>query len=200
MSPAVAWLVGIFTAAQPTPSEAEAPADRARRIVTIANAIVAETRSHEEAALVARTLWEESGGLRRDVHDGRRKGDWGRAICLGQVHPQLRVPYKEWATLAGVDYAATRRCVAASVRLYRAMAERCDRKGDGAETKLARRAAAYATGRTCEASGWVGARPRARHALVWLRSAPPEPSRCMRNCRYALVEWAALPAVASITL
>ncbi len=183
MDAVAAWLIGIFTA-QAAPAEAETPTERAARIAVIAHSIEAETRSAEEAALVARTVWEESAGLRRDVHSGRRKGDDGKATCLGQIHAQLMVPQAEWRTLAGIDAEATRRCVAATVRLYRTVSARCYRRGDWQQERLARMAAAYATGRTCSSSGWVGARARARGAIEWQRSAPREPA-CRRLCKYA---------------
>lgn len=165
------WLFGIF-AALPGPDEAEDPAARRERLGVVAVSIALEAADVDEAALIARTVWEESGRLRRDVHAGQRKGDKGRAVCLGQVHAQLLVPRREWRRLHGTDIDATRRCIAAVARLYRAVGARCDRNRDPPLIRDARRAAAYATGRSCRSDAWRGALPRARAAAEWRRSAP----------------------------
>jgi len=187
MSPTALWLAGIFLAA-PGPDEAELRSLRESRIETIATAISLETRSPEEAALVAATVWEESGRLRNDVQDGRRRGDKGKAICLGQVHAQRALPRAEWAATVGLDTASMRRCIAVVVRLYRVIGAKCDRRGDALEERLARRAAAYATGKSCRPAAWKGARPRARRALAWLRTAPSSAGACTaaEPCRFAL--------------
>ncbi len=199
LSAVAAWLIGIFQSL-PAPAEAEPPAERAARIAVVAHTIAAETHGVREAALVAVTVWEESDSLRRSVHAGERRGDGGKATCLGQIHAQLAVRRAEWLTLHGTDAAATRRCIAATVRLYRLMGARCDRRGDTAAERLARRAAAYATGRTCSADGWKGAWRRAWRAERWVRLAPGALAPCSRELPCAVAVRAAADSVTLSTL
>jgi hypothetical protein len=140
-------LAAIWLAMVP-PDEIETPDARAARLAVIATAVELETRDALEAALVAETIQVESGRLRLDVHDGRRLGDEGRAICLGQVWRQTWLPRREWAALPGTDLDSTRRCVRAVVRVYRSA--RC--------STLERQINAYATG-SCSRS-WSGAKAR----------------------------------------
>jgi len=166
-----AWLYAVFAAGTP-PSEVEPPHERDARLQVIAYAIATESRNVDEAALVARTMWEESAHMRLDVHSGKRKGDDGKATCLAQIHSQHAVPRREWRELAGTDPGSTRRCVAASLKLYRIVAARCDRKHDGPLMRDARRATGYATGRRCDAAAWRGAMLRAHGAASWRALAP----------------------------
>lgn len=83
------------------------------RLGTIARAAASVGGPAESSAVV--TLWRAESRFRLDVHAGTRKGDHGRATCLGSVHPWA----PDWALLAGVDQASTDRCAARTAQALR---------------------------------------------------------------------------------
>jgi len=58
--------------------------------------------------------------LKLEVHDGRKRGDWGKSICLGQQKQLWGMTKDEWESLAGTSLEATRRCIRGVVRLLHA--------------------------------------------------------------------------------
>lgn len=161
-----AALISLFNSL-PGPSEIEPIEERKARIVTISQAVALETPPYL-IPLVSKTIWDESGRLRKDVHSGKKLGDFGRASCLGQLHSQRLVPKAEWRTLTGIDLESTRRCIRATTRLYSYLADRCGTLSWGtlADT-WTRWAVAYGTGKGCSEKYWAGARPRAESAVRW---------------------------------
>lgn len=137
--------------------ETEDEVARAVRLETIAAAVQAETRSVYEAAVVAATIEHESQNFRYDVHAGRRRGDSGRARCLGQVWEQAWLPPAEHRRLVGVDYASTARCVRAIVTSYDRI--RC--------ATLVGELSTYAAGKGCRFV-WSGAAERAARVAYYV--------------------------------
>lgn len=86
------------------------------RLVTISEAVAAETRNPIEAAAVVE-LWRRESMFRLDVHAGTKTGDHGRARCMGSIHPSAKVP--DWDTLAGIELPATRRCAVRTMQFLR---------------------------------------------------------------------------------
>jgi hypothetical protein len=152
---------------------------RAARLEVIAESIALESWSvegwrwstHDLAWLVFATTVEESGGFRLDVHAGARRGDSGRAACLGQLHAQALVPRSEWLASVGTSQEATRVCMRGVARVY-AAASACAGSGPLTAYKVARMAASYGTGRTCRPDGLPFATRRgwlwAEHGRGWV--------------------------------
>lgn len=92
----------------------ESMASYESRLGTIARAW-ADVTTDPAIAAAGVALWRAESRFRLDVHAGTRKGDHGRATCLGSVHPWA----KDWATLAGVDLEATERCARATMQALR---------------------------------------------------------------------------------
>jgi len=154
----------------PTPPATwtETPDDYRARAGVIAEAIAAETPSRYWALGVVTVFWHESH-FRRSVHAGTRRGDHGRAICLGQ-HQRNGRPREQWEALAGVDAEATRRCARATYRTLRRAQGWCSQWGSVRAGILAT-FTAYGTGRTCSASraahpSWFHARAATHARLV----------------------------------
>lgn len=167
-----AALLGVWLALQPHGSdEHEDETERRSRIETIAAAVVAETDNDLEAALVAATIEHEGEHLSRRVHEGRKRGDSGRAYCLGQVHAQRWLPAAALPRTVGTDVESTRRCVRAVVRLYREIP--CTLRG---------KINAYGSGKGCRYA-WVGSAEREQRVYYYLgkirseRAAGASPKR-----------------------
>lgn len=85
-----------------------------------------------ECVALLTTLERWESGLWVTVHSGERKGPGGET-CLVQIdrrasevpNPRFRVTRAEWETLAGLDPAATLRCLRAGVRILGWHAKRC---------------------------------------------------------------------------
>jgi hypothetical protein len=179
MNPAVLTLM----LAAPGPYGAdEASEARAARLETIARAVELETASpppgwrwasRELAAAVLATTYEEGHHWSRDVHEGERTGDSGRARCLGQLHRHHRwMPRKLWLASTGTDLEATRVCVRGVVTVLSHYAATCVsewRAASDLEGSLARVNAGYGTGASCSPTGRPWATRRARLAVRWLR-------------------------------
>ncbi len=114
------------TAMVPRGLSPEPPEYREARIDTISLAIDDVTNNPEEAAATLTVMYGESK-LDPIIHAGGIHPVWtqdkGRARCLSQLHKSGQVP--EWATLAGTDYEATRRCALATIRVLRSSAWKC---------------------------------------------------------------------------
>lgn len=123
----------------------ESPGEFEDRVAVSAEAISLEARTVEEAAEVAVVWWGESR-LLREIHDGTIRGDNGRAICFGSIHPHD----PDWATLAGTSLAATRRCARATIRHLRSSLWTCAREPGPLEGRLALAFEHYARGHCAE--------------------------------------------------
>lgn len=84
------------------------------RLRTISQAIPAVVRSPMEAAAVVE-IWRRESRFRLDVHAGWKRGDHGKANCMGSIHPH----FPDWATLAGTDLEATIRCARRTIQTLR---------------------------------------------------------------------------------
>jgi hypothetical protein len=158
---------------------AEHPDDRAERLSTIARAIALESANPPEgwrwgppelAALLLATTYEEGWMWRRDVHDGRKLGDNGRARCIAQLHRHPTwMPKDLWLASTGTDLESTRICVAGAARVMAHYSKVCVsewRASSSLEVSFARVAAGYGTGKSC--SPLASSERRARLAMRWL--------------------------------
>lgn len=149
----------------PTPSDGESLEARELRYAVIAEAIAAASSNREQAAALVALSWHESGWHWR-IHAGRcrplecdplrRRGVTiaHHAVGIWQLHQHGYLPREVWASLAGVDAAATSRsAIEASKALLRARGH-C--RGDRT-TRAERMVSLYATGSRCS---WSGARAR----------------------------------------
>jgi hypothetical protein len=114
---------------RPAPSEGETRPEFLARVSVIGEGVNEAAREvpwrFGRRAMVAAVLVIFEGESRFDleVHAGRRRGDHGRAICLGSVHASKLAP--DWAELGGTDAGATFRCARAVARNLRAKAWEC---------------------------------------------------------------------------
>lgn len=118
-------ILAVMIALTPAAHVSEVEVDRWR---VIAESIHSQTASLEEVALVVTITRHESGHWSRSVHSGRRRGDGGESVCLGQLRLGDRGRHlgmwslpkgQRGKDLIGVDRAATDRCVAAVVSFAR---------------------------------------------------------------------------------
>lgn len=115
--------------------------DYEARVATIVQAATLESHSTAEALAILVLTYRESG-WRLDIHDGTALGDRGKAICLAQVWPHAR----DWSELAGTHLAATRRCIAAGLRVLRYTSSTCGRGWVGV-ARMAHAFEGYASGK-----------------------------------------------------
>lgn len=163
----------------------ETAAEYRTRMQTIASAVDAETKDvrgwhlgqTQLAAIVLTIFWTES---RFDpvVHAGGIHRVWSQdraaARCLGQLHASGLVPTPEWSQLAGTDIGATRRCTAATVRVFLAHWRRCVPSGQSASRgNVARALTGYGHGGSCTAAPWSIARARTVETLLRRLRDPP---------------------------
>lgn len=145
----------------------ETHAERAERLTVIALAIEAETEdadlwaedwTREDWAWAAfAKTWAESGRFRLEVHDGRRRGDNGKSVCLGQI-------MHGGESLVGTSLEATRRCYREVFRHLQLHQQRC-RVFVPTVTGVSRVFAGYGTGHSCSATrSWA-----VRRAAMWGR-------------------------------
>lgn len=101
---------------------------------TIAETATADARDErtgwaadELAAMLIATARHESD-FRRAVHSGKVRGRAGE-VCLMQINPKSRRVGRQhhWSTLAGVDLAATRRCIETGADHYERHEQVCGR-------------------------------------------------------------------------
>jgi len=159
---------------------AEDPAERFERLNTIARAIALESKtppagwrwgSAELAALLLATSFEEGWRWRRDVHEGTKLGDKGKARCLMQLHRHPNwMPKDLWLASTGTDLKSTRICVAGAARVLAHYAEECVGPGGvDIASSFARVVSGYGTGNGCSPKDRPWATARARRAVGWLR-------------------------------
>jgi len=109
----------------------------------------------KELALTQVVLtWYESKWDER-VHIGEVRGDRGKAYCLSQLHRNPTFA-PEPERLVGTGWRATRRCVAASMRVYAYHRKRCG----GVRGAMH----GYATGRFCRSGSYRAGRRVERRA------------------------------------
>jgi len=157
---------------------AEPPAERRGRLALVAAELAAAVdlavmtgrlpgrERRLWAAAAAATLVRESGNVSRAVHSGARLGDGGRSICLMQINrgnPAGYLPHP-WKRLAGLDRAATRRCVAGGVRSLARMRAWCARRG--ASDLMGATLSAYMHGSSCLPSSEGRRRARFARQLI----------------------------------
>jgi len=139
----------------------ETPQERGARLDTIAEAIIQETKpqgqwlpswTHRDRAALALVLtYHESGRWRRDVHDGTKRGDHGRSVCLGQIMSGRWIDRALWRSLPGVSLAATRNCIRTTLH-YLSRARRMCASGEGPSAAAAAKTfTMYGTGHQCAA-------------------------------------------------
>lgn len=117
-------------------------------------------------ALVLRTWFEEGARFALDVHEGRRRGDAGRAVCFGQVWSHVTIlPRLEWAQTVGVNQASTDACARATSKYLTIGVERCMQPTLSELENTARIVMLYGTGKRCTPGAW--AYNRARGAMQW---------------------------------
>ncbi len=82
----------------------------------------------ELAAMIVATSYHESKFQKR-IHAGQSKGDGGKSTCLMQIYrSSQRVGRRHrWNTLAGLDSAATARCIETGADHIEHHAQRCGR-------------------------------------------------------------------------
>lgn len=154
------------------------------RMTTIAEAVDVETKDvrgwnlgQTQLAAILLTIWWEESRFDPLVHAGEQHPVWtsdkGKSRCMGQVQASGLVPTPEWALLAGTDLTSTRRCAAATVRVFVAQFRRCVPGGQSAsKASLARAIAAYG-GRACRPEPWAMARARTVETLLRRLRSPP---------------------------
>lgn len=126
------------------------------RVTMIAEEVVALDATLEEKALTAATIRDESQKFLLSVHAGTKRGDRGRAWCLGQLHKNPWLPSPQ--DTVGTDRESTRRCLNGVLAAYRGG------KSKRSCSSVDRAIAMYATGRGCGAQ-WEGTKWRAE--LTW---------------------------------
>lgn len=108
-----------------------------------------------ELALAGLLKWYGETLFDERIHAGKPHPKWnqdhGLATCGMQLHTSRLVPPELWATLAGIDEAATLRCARAGLLVLTRQAMTCGvwlgRRAD--RDAVAKTMAAYATGGSC---------------------------------------------------
>jgi len=138
---AVFWLVP-----SPAPHWRETQDQYNERVKTIAVA-TSETTNDPEMALAIVTQFRYESHFSKNVHSGKKLGDGGRAICLGQHHINWRTK-SEWQALAGLDLESTLRCASATRDALQAGRRFC-RVNHGKRIDWRHIFSYYSTGRSC---------------------------------------------------
>ncbi len=137
----------------PSPKWHESREEFRERMILVAESIaeaskVARAPHRRQLAMaVVVTFWGESRFSPR-VQAGERRGDGGRAICLGGNH-RLNLSEEEWLGLAGLDLESTTRCATMTAKRLRSAWWYCNElnpKHSWAEALVL-----YGTGKTCRA-------------------------------------------------
>lgn len=151
---AILWLLPA-----PSPKWNESPEDFRTRMAMIDHAIDLGTQDVEPPALrrelkiaIAVTFWGESR-FAPLIHSGEKKGDGGKALCLGQLH-QNKLTEDQWRGLVGLDLESTTRC--AQITGQRLLSARRYCQSLDPKSTWTHGFVAYGTGRTCnpEESKW----------------------------------------------
>lgn len=159
----------------PPDEPVETCAERLDRVMLIAEAHAIEAElipdgwgwDARDLALAGLVVtWHESGRWRLEVHDGSKRGDGGKSVCIGQIHGGTE-------DLVGTSLEATRRCVREVYRHLGTHWRRCLRADRAPEAyALGAVFAGYGTGHSCDpmhdsphlGRGWALSR-----AEVWWR-------------------------------
>lgn len=161
-----------FLAALPAP-DGEADATRMQRLDTVVQVLQSQeppTRwpygVASWRALLARTWYEEGARFALAVHEGRKRGDNGRAACFGQVWSHgVLLPRAQWLATMGTDLESTAACARATANYLTVSVERCMRPSLSEFENTARVVMLYGTGKRCTPGAW--AYRRAAHAMWW---------------------------------
>ncbi len=118
--------------------------------------------SKDDLALSAlNTMWWESARFDKSVHEGRKRGDHGKSVCLGQI-------MKGGNSLVGTDLGATRRCVSMVFRHLISQQHKCVPKNAKITTyAMAKIYAGYVTGWSCNAAF----KTKENVSIAWNRAA-----------------------------
>lgn len=127
--------------------------ERALRIQRLTEALVLEAKnppacwrwSTADLAWAGLVItWWESGRWRVEVHDGTRRGDAGRSVCLAQIHDGGE-------ELVGTDLASTRRCIRTAYEHLARHARRClPKDAEPSPWHMAAVFTGFGTGHSCD--------------------------------------------------
>ena len=152
----------------------ESQEERELRLNTIIRALLSELEtardfrgrewrwSYEDLAVSAlNTMWWESAMFDKKVHEGKRRGDRGKSVCLGQI-------MKGSETLVGTSLDATKRCVSMVFKHLISQQYRCVPKNVKVATTyaMAKVYAGYVTGWSCNA----GFKTKENVSIAWNRA------------------------------
>lgn len=148
IAPAIVLSALLSLMPSPSPAWNETQEQYLTRAGIIAQAIADASDGKRQRAMAILTLFWGESRFSPLIHAGLRRGDGGKAICLGQHH-QLSRSTEEWVSLAGTDLEATTRCARATgdalVRAWHYCNAR-DPRADYTEAFVL-----YGSGRTCHA-------------------------------------------------
>jgi hypothetical protein len=159
----------------PPKKNPETPDERLERLATIMIAISIESKttapgwgwSNDDAAWAAFTkMYFESGRFALSVHNGKRRGDGGRSVCLGQI-------MNGGDDLVGTDIESTRRCVRRVMDILGTHHNRCVYGSKPNVSAMSSVYAGYGTGHSCDPKLKFAAR---RAWLWWKLRKFPEPT------------------------
>lgn len=132
----------------------EQRAKRVKLIIDASFAALAETQAvsnwaYEDEALLTATvmkMFHESGRFSLAVHDGRKRGDSRKSVCLGQIMHGSE-------DLVGTDFESTKRCASEVMRHLVIHQNRClkhSKPGKMNVWLIAKVYAGYGTGHSCD--------------------------------------------------
>lgn len=173
-----AALLAVMLRQEPSSGDREEPAARYERLSMMAGAI-AEVASDppegwmagswELAAELAATSYEEGQRWDLRVHQGKIRGDQGKAACLNQIHTHpYWFPRADWRASMGTSREATVICFRGAARVMAHYSRSCTQPWMGVEVRLAWVSAGYGSGVSCNPKGRPWAAKRARRAARWL--------------------------------
>lgn len=113
LNPAIVVTAILSLMPEPSPKWQETPETYRERVDLIAQAVAdASDGKRQRAMAIVVVFWGESR-FSPVIHSGERRGDGGKAICLGQ-HQRINRTEAEWEALAGTTLEATTRCARAT--------------------------------------------------------------------------------------
>lgn len=110
-------------------------------------------------------MWHESGRFSYDVHTGKKRGDKGKSVCLGQI-------MNGGEDLVGTDLESTRRCVAQVFKHISLHANRCLKYTPNTPPSvwaMAKAYAGYGTGHSCNADIFIFTNEEKTKKRYWAR-------------------------------
>lgn len=135
------------------------------RHITIAESLESQTisipkqwpGSRKQLIAITLTIIYEESRFSEKIHSGELRGDplspTGKAICMGQLHQNSKLPYNEWITLAGTNKEATDKCIGYTAAFLIIHYKRCNGNTIVSDNTIARTFRGYATGSVCEPKG-----------------------------------------------